>query len=257
MVVMGQARKIQLATTAQHRLRELDYALDRAYGAPLEELHNKEDPLDEAIYIILTFQTDIKRANTVWAKLRSAFPTWEDLAESPVRRVARVLRAGGLHEQKAKSIKRLLDAIKQHRRRLSLDFLREMGDQEAEHFLTGLPGLSWKGARCVLLYSLDRAVFPVDGNTFRIFRRVGVLGLNAVYRRRGLHDALQIAVPPARRKAFHVNLVLHGQRTCVAVKPRCQDCAARCFCAMRGVLGRNLSTGETRAEISAEREWPG
>ena len=43
-----------------------------------------------------------------------------------------------------------------------------MNDADGERLLMRLPGLSWKGARCILLYSLRRDVFPVDGNTFRV-----------------------------------------------------------------------------------------
>lgn len=230
-----------LTERAPQKLRKLDSVLDRAYGAPAADLDNKPDPFDEAVYIILSFQTDVARAKYVWAELRSAFPTWDDLYEAPMQTVARVLRSGGLHEQKARTIKRLLSAIKERTGGLSLDCLREMDDAEAERFLTRLPGLSWKGARCVLLYSLDRAVFPVDGNTFRILQRVGVLPPDAVYRRRSLHDALQLAVAAKRRKRFHVNLVVHGQRTCLTLRPRCEECAARSICVMGNLLAAGVA----------------
>ena len=235
---------VELTDHDLRKLWELDRLLDCAYGAPVEHLNNKTDPLDESVYIILSFQTDIARTKTVWKELRSTFSTWEDLEEAPIRNVARVLRAGGLHEQKARSIKRLLSTVKQCAGRLSLDSLHEMDDCEAERFLTRLPGLSWKGARCVLLYSLDRAVFPVDGNTFRILKRVGILPPDSVYRRRGLHDGLQLAVAAARRKPFHVNLVVHGQRTCLPVQPRCDDCTARSICVMGSHMDSS-SAGET------------
>ena len=236
---------LYLTQNALPTLRKLDRLLDDVYGAPAVDLDNKADPLDEAVYIILSFQTDVARARSVWAELRSTFPAWEDLDKAPVRSVARVLRAGGLQKQKARTIKRLLSTIEPHTGRLSLDLLREMKDQEAERFLTRLPGLSWKGARCVLLYSLNRSVFPVDGNTFRILKRVGVLPPDSVYRRRGLHDALQLTVPPARRKPFHVNLVVHGQRTCLPLRPRCNDCAARYICTMGNLLASKAAEETT------------
>ncbi len=129
----------------------------------------------------------------------------------------------------------LLKVTKQETGTYSLDVLRNMEDDEAERFLTRLPGLSWKAARCVLLYSLGRDVFPVDGNTFRIFKRAGVLARGSVYRRRGLHDGLQDAVEASRRKSFHVNLVVHGQRTCLPRRPLCSSCLARSICPMCGV----------------------
>src|SRR6266542_4404475 len=93
---------------AREGLAALDRVLEKAYGAPEADLGNMEDPLDEAIYIILSFQTDLPRSRSRWFALRSAYPTWESLARAPLREVAKVLREGGLHRQKARTIRRLL-----------------------------------------------------------------------------------------------------------------------------------------------------
>lgn len=232
---MGRAIRFRLRSGARRSLRELDRLLDAAYGAPEADLDNKDDPLDEAVYIVLSFQTDLDRFKMVWEELRATFPSWEQLAKAPLRQLVRVLRVGGLQEQKGRTIRKLLKSAKEETGTYSLDVLQEMADVEAESLLTSLPGLSWKAARCVLLYSLGRDVFPVDGNTFRIFKRVGVLGARSVYRRRGLHDGLQHAVQRSRRKPFHINLVVHGQRTCLPRRPRCSSCAVHSICQMRGV----------------------
>jgi endonuclease-3 len=113
-----------------------------------------------------------------------------------------------------------------------------MDTEAAEAVLLRLAGLSWKGTRCVLLYSLGREAFPVDSNVFRVLKRIGVVARGAVYRRRSLHDKLQDLVRPERRRALHINLVVHGQRTCLPRAPKCGDCAARPICAMAGVPGR-------------------
>jgi endonuclease-3 len=209
---------------AVERLAYIDANLDAAYGHPEAELGNKPDPLDEAIYIVLSFQTDLARFRSTWSRLRAVYPTWDAVQRAAAPDVARVLREGGLHRQKARTIRRLLAEVRQVAGELSLDLLRTMSDEDAERLLTRFPGLSWKAARCVLLYSLRREVFPVDGNTFRILKRTGVLSRRAVYRRRTLHDAIQAAVPPPRRRALHVNLVVHGQRTCLPRAPQCPRC---------------------------------
>lgn len=232
---MGCVIHLRLRSGARNTLQQLDRLLDAAYGAPEGELGNKKDPLDEAIYMVLSFQTDLDRFRLTWEQLRAEFPHWESLAQAPLWRVAKTLRAGGLQRQKARTIKRLLKVIKEEAGTYSLDMLRKMEDDEAERFLTRLPGLSWKAARCVLLYSLGRDVFPVDVNTFRILKRAGILPQGSVYRRRGLHDSLQAAVETSRRKPFHINLVVHGQRTCLPRHPRCSACPARSICPMRGV----------------------
>lgn len=226
---------LSLQRRTADKLVELAELLDCAYGAPEGDLDNKPDPLDEAIYITLTLQTDLRRAVMIWARLRAAFPTWDKVATARTARVASILREGGLHRQKARTIKRLLTIVKSLTGEFSLTSLHGMTDAEAERFLLRLPGFSWKTARCVLLYSLDRDVLPIDSNAFRILKRTGILAPSAVYRRRSLHDTLQEAVPAASRRALHVNLVVHGQRTCLPHAPRCRDCVVRTACAMRGI----------------------
>lgn len=220
---------------AAERLSRIDGILESAYGSPESELGNKRDPLDEAIYIILSFQTNLSRVKSTWSALRAAYPSWEAVERAPAPKIARVLREGGLHHQKARTIRRLLSAVRRVGGELALDLLRGMNDANAERFLRRLPGLSWKAARCVLLYSLRRDVFPVDGNTFRILKRSGVLAASAVYRQRKLHDALQASVPAARRRSLHVNLVVHGQRTCVPRSPRCPECRLLALCPRVGL----------------------
>ncbi len=217
------------------RLAQIDAILEAAYLTPEAELGNKDDPLDEAIYIILSFQTDLPRFSSTWSRLRAAYPTWDALERAPAHEIARVLREGGLHRQKTRTIRRLLLAVRRVAGELSLNLLRAMNDADAELLLTRLPGLSWKAARCILLYSLRRDVFPVDGDTFRILKRTGILSRRAVYRRRTLHDALQAAVPAPRRRALHVNLVVHGQRACLARLPRCPLCPLLTTCPRIGL----------------------
>lgn len=243
--------RFRLSRHAHARLVELDHLLDEIYRAPEDELQNKQDPLEEAVYIILSFQTDLERFKLVWNQLRQAFPTWDSLCRAPFRRVIRVLRVGGLQIQKAKTLRNLLKAVKDLTGEYSLRLLENLADAEAERILTDLPGLSWKGARCILLYSLDRPTFPVDGNTFRILKRVGILPLHSVYRRRAVHDKLQRAVDPSRRKSFHINLVVHGQRTCLPRRPRCSACVAQRICQMRGVATADTSAMQEAGNISA------
>jgi endonuclease III len=224
-----------LRSGAAQCLAHVDAALEAAYGTPEAELGNKFDPLDEAIYIILSFQTELARFSATWSRLRAAYPSWEELERAAERDVSQILRDGGLHRQKTRTIRRLLAEVRQVAGELSLDFLRAMKDEEAERLLTRLPGLSWKAARCVLLYSLGRDVLPVDSNTFRILKRTGVLSRRAVYRRRTLHDAIQVAVPVGRRRALHVNLVVHGQRTCLPRTPKCSCCPLSTSCPRIGL----------------------
>jgi endonuclease-3 len=238
---------------AVERLARIDATLESTYGTPEVELGNKRDPLEEAIYIILSFQTELTRLMSTWSDLRAAYPSWRALEHADASSVARVLRHGGLHRQKSKTIRRLLAGVRGVSGEYSLELLRAMTDDEAERLLTRLPGLSWKGARCVLLYSLGRDVLPIDSNSFRILKRTGVLKQQAVYRRRTLHDGIQAAVPAHRRRSLHVNLVVHGQRTCLPRAPRCVVCALSSECPKAGVprpRTRRLRTSRSSSKKS-------
>src|SRR5262245_57948466 len=117
------ARLPRLATL---RLAQLAERLQQAYGAPEETLGNKRDPLDEAVYITLTLQTDLARAALMWDRLKAAFPTWDAVAAARTTRVAEVLRQGGLHRQKARTIKRMLLAVQEHAGEYSLCSMHQM-----------------------------------------------------------------------------------------------------------------------------------
>ncbi len=246
--------RFRFAPHGRERLKELDSLLQKAYGAPESVLGNQVDPLDEAVYIILSFQTDLARFKETWQRVRSTFPRWSDVEGAAVADLSAALRPGGLHRQKATAIKRLLLTVRRQFGDLSLDALRRMSDAEAERTLTRLPGMSWKGARCVLLYSLHRKVFPIDGNSFRVLQRVGVVPPSAVYRRLSLHDAIQEAIDPDLRRRFHVNLVVHGQEVCLPQRPRCGACPAAALCPRRGLPERVAIADPT---ISGRRELPG
>jgi len=97
----------------------------------------------------------------------------------------------------------------------------------------GLHRLSSKGARCVLLRSLERKACPVD-STFRVLKRTGVIRSRAVYRSRATHDELQGAAAATRRIALHVNRNVHGQRGCFLRNPHCNDCVFVTRCARVG-----------------------
>jgi endonuclease-3 len=232
--------------TKREAIRRLDRALAREYGTPVAQLGNQRDPLDEAVYVILTFQTDVGRSKQTWAALKAHFPNWEQVEASPAVHLSCVLRGGGLHVQKARAIQRLLRAVRRRAGQLDLEFLRYLPAASAEKELLALPGISWKGARCVMLYALGRETFPVDVNTFRVFKRLGLIPQRERYRRRSLHDRLQELVRPGIRLRLHVNLVVHGQRTCSPTNPRCDGCAVRSICKMAGVSRRRRHAGNWR-----------
>lgn len=218
------------------RISEL---LEAQYGSA--DLGNKADPLDELVFILLSIQTQESGFQRTYQVLRQHYPKWSAVIKAPMAQLVSVLRIGGLARQKARLLKGvLLDALRitqanaterRHRkaaiREPTLSHLEHLTDQKAEEELLRLKGVGPKTARCVLMYSLGRKVFPVDTNVYRILQRIGLVHGTAW---RKSHDLLQELVPPDLRRRLHVNLIHHGRKICTPRNPKCCECSLVSFC---------------------------
>jgi endonuclease III len=198
---------------------------------------NKSNPLDELLFIICSVKTGERGYRGTYAALKREFPTFQSLHRARAHSIATILAPGGLSAQKAAAIKSILAAIACRFGSPSLAPLKQMGDPECERFLDGLPGVGKKVARCVMMYSLGRQVFPVDTHCWRICQRLGWVRPTRKDRTCSPRDMdrLQGKIPPELRHGLHVNLVSHGRRTCVAGAPGCSGCAISKYCRKVGV----------------------
>lgn len=199
--------------------------------------HNKKNPLDELFFILCS----VKRSEQVYLEafksLKRNFPRYELLATAPVKKISSAISWGGLQNQKATAAKKIVHALIESFGRPTLAPLKKMSDEEGERFLIGLPGIGKKAARCVMLYSLNRQVFPVDVHCWRISSRLGWNGKrrNNSYASDTAVDHLQELIPPALRFSLHVNMVSHGRKICTALKPKCSECVIKAYCQKTGL----------------------
>ena len=120
---------------------------------------------------------------------------------------------------------------------LAVKPLRKMSDKDAETFLLSLPGVGKKVARCVLMYSLGRQVFPVDTHCWRIARRLGWVRPTQKDKHCAPRDMdrLQSKIPPEFRYSLHVNMISLGREICTPTAPRCDECPISAWCPKIGV----------------------
>jgi endonuclease III len=199
--------------------------LAQRYGNPRHG--NKRDPLDELVYIILSTRTGEAVFRGIYRDLKKAFPTWNDIDARRAGEFHRILAPGGLSSLKSYQLLGIFSALRREFGRATLAPLRAMADDDAERFLTTLPGVGKKVAKCVLMYSLDRQVLPVDVHTHRVAVR---LGLQAKRRPDTSQDLIEAQVPPSLRYGFHVNALAHGRAVCLPRKPICDACVLRQYC---------------------------
>lgn len=115
---------------------------------------------------------------------------------------------------------------------LSLDFLRHLEDEEAKKYLTSLPGVGNKSATCIMMYALNREVFPVDTHVWRVCRRLGLTP--AVPKPTPVQErALETKMPMDIRYSLHVNFLSHGRQTCTTYWPKCNRCVLADICESR------------------------
>ncbi|MGI5834903.1 MAG: endonuclease III domain-containing protein [Chloroflexota bacterium] len=208
------------------RIDEIDRLLEDEYGPPAPR--RKPRPLDELILTILSQHTTDANSHRAFESLRQRFPTWEQVMDADPSEIAEAIRSGGLAQTKAIRIKELLLKLWEEYGALDMDFLCDMELDEARRLLLSLGGVGPKTAACVLLFSCGKPAFPVDTHIHRVARRLGLIGTKVTAEE--AHLILEKVVPPEKMYPFHLNLIIHGRRTCKAQRPRCEVCPLAPVC---------------------------
>lgn len=207
---------------------EIERRLEVRYGPRL--LREGNDPVSGLVGTILSQNTsDVNTART-FASLRAAFPTWQDVLEADTDDVREAIRMGGLSNIKAPRIQAALQAIRDRRGSLDLDFLREMSVDDAMAWLTSLNGIGPKTAACVLLFELGKPAMPVDTHVGRVMTRLGVLpDRTSTLTKQRILETL-IGPDADRVYAVHVETITHGREICKARRPLCERCDLASIC---------------------------
>ena len=150
------------------------------------------------------------------------YPSWDAIAEAPLDELIATIKTGGLAQQKAPRIKRILESVRERAPDWNLAFLEEEPLEEARTWLRGLPGVGPKTAACVLLFALGRPALPVDTHVERVAKRLSMVPPKTTPEQ--AHERLAALVPPEGYYRFHMLLIKHGRRTCSARAPRCEAC---------------------------------
>ncbi len=199
--------------------------LHEEYGSPRHG--NKDDPLDELVYIVLSQMTTQASFSRVFDRLKHEFPDWNGLLEIPLSQLKELITDAGLSNQKAPRIASIVRKILNDFWGSHLDLLQSIPASAVEGYLVSLPGVGTKTAKCVMMYSLGHEVLPVDTHVYRIARRLGLVGNLPPTK---FHGVLEAVIAPADRYAFHVNGVAHGRKLCRPRNPLCGECPIRSVC---------------------------
>ena len=206
-------------------LKELASRLLRHYGRPNH--FNKTRLLDELVFILLSSKTQEVKYLAAYRTLKNKCGSWKRFLDLHPGTLERLLRPAGLARRKVRTLRMVFLRLRRDFGDVSLAKLSKLTPR-AESYLTSLPGIGLKTARCILMYARGVDVFPVDTHAFRILRRLGLTDK----RRLTAHEQnrLQQMIPRHLRHDLHVTLISHGREVCTAKNPRCSACCVEHLC---------------------------
>ncbi len=212
------------------RFQRVAEALDALYV-----LHGKEtfdepdDLLGSLIATLLNQSTSGINASRAFGSLVDTFEgDWDQVRRAPVEEVAEAIVVGGLSNQKAPRIQKILEQVHEERGEYSLEFLREEEPEDARAYLLEFKGVGPKTAAFTLAYAAQMPLFAMNTDVMRVSKRVGWVPASVSDAR--AHELMQGWVPEGDYDAAHIALVTHGRRVCTSRAPRCAECPLRSDC---------------------------
>ena len=210
----------------KNKIIKINSLLIKFFGIP--QRHKKlPNPVDMLIGTILSQNTNDNNSYKAYQNLKEKYTNWEDVAELPRVKIERLIKVAGLGKQKSKAIKNALNGLKKKRGNISLDYLKKFDDESVIKELTTFDGVGVKTASCVLLFSMNRNICPVDTHVHRTLNRISVVKTNSPEK---TFNEILGSIPDGTAHSFHTNLIRLGREICKPSKPNCSICPVEKVC---------------------------
>jgi endonuclease-3 len=206
---------------------EVTRRLTERYG---EEPFSSKDPMGMLVDILLSHRTRDEQTAAAYDNLLRRFGSWDAVRDAPTGEVQAAIENVNWPEVKAPRLQAVMRQITEERGSLNLDFLCELPLSESTAWLNRFEGVGPKTTACVLLFSCQQPILPVDVHVGRVSIRLGLIGKKVS--NDAAHNLLQALLPQDSRSIynFHKALLRHGQRICVFERPRCKQCNLTDIC---------------------------
>ena len=182
---------------------------------------NHVNPYTLLVAVVLSAQATDKGVNKATEALFNIVDTPEKMVALGEKKLVEHIRTIGLYKNKAKNVIALSEIL-----------IRDHNSEvpEDRDALVKLPGVGRKTANVVLNMAFGQETFAVDTHIFRVGNRTGLApGKNPDQ----VEAKLEKIVPEGYRLHAHHWLILHGRYTCVARKPKCDQCVVYDLCAFK------------------------
>lgn len=214
------AKPRRLKPAEQARIAELFERFESLESDPRTEL-DYDSPYTLVVAVALSAQATDVSVNKATAKLFPVAHTPQDMLALGEEGLKPYISSIGLFNTKAKNVIRAAQIL-----------VDEYGGEvplEREK-LQALPGVGRKTASVVLNELRVEPAIAVDTHVFRVSHR---LGLSSGKTPDAVEAELMRIVPEPYLTRAHHWLILHGRYTCLARRPKCEDCAVADLCPSR------------------------
>jgi len=198
--------------TKKERYRKVVLWFQENNPTPTTEL-GYDDPFQLLIAVILSAQCTDKRVNMTTPALFEAFPTPDVLAVSTPDAVFQYIKGISYPNNKSKH---LVEMAKM----LVSQFNGEVPSTVED--LMKLPGVGKKTANVIASIVFGIPAMAVDTHVFRVSNRIGLT--NNSKSPLETEKELTKYIPKELWSTAHHWLILHGRYTCIARKPKCEEC---------------------------------
>lgn len=204
--------------TKKEKAKKIIEILEEIYPDAICSLEYSE-PYQLLIATRLAAQCTDARVNMVTPALFDRFSSVEEFAAGDISEIEQLVRSCGFYKTKAKDIKAACQMM------LS-EFDGKVPDNMDD--LLKLPGVGRKTANLIVGDIFGKPAIVCDTHCIRI---TNLLGLAKGKVPEKVEDQLRKILPPEKSNDFCHRLVLFGRDTCIARRPKCDNCRLRELCA--------------------------
>ena len=179
------------------------------------------------IATILSQNTNDQNSYKAYRNLKKRYPNWEKAHKARRTSIEKEIKVAGLGFQKSTAIKNIFNELFNKTGNFDLDEIKYMNDIEAIQYLSSFKGIGVKTASCVLLFSLDKNVCPVDTHVHRTLNRIGIVNSKNPDK---TFFAINENLPPKIAHSFHTNLIRLGREICKPKNYNCSVCPVERIC---------------------------
>ncbi|MCC8133473.1 MAG: endonuclease III [Tannerellaceae bacterium] len=178
-----------------------------------------KDPYQLLVAVILSAQCTDKRVNMITPALFEAFPTPEVMAVSTPEVIYEYIKSVSYPNNKARHLVGMAKMLVE-----KFDGVVPSTQEE----LVQLPGVGRKTANVIVSVVFDKPAMAVDTHVFRVSNRLE-LTCNS---KTPLETEKELVkhIPEDLLAIAHHWLILHGRYTCLARKPKCEECSLKPWC---------------------------